>query len=354
MDWVLITSAVLLVAFGLLSIYSSSLGKESFGNFNKQLIFFGIGIFLMFSLSFFDWRALKDNPYFVLIIYSVLLLALIGLFSSLAPEIRGTKSWYKIGPVLFDPIEFMKIVIIVILAKYFSSRHIELYRMRHIILSGVYAFLPCLLIFFQPNLGSALALMVLWIGILLVSGISVRNFLILMLVFLIIFGLSWQFALKDYQKARITSFIYPIDPLGVNWSQNQSKIAIGSGGILGQGIGKGSQTQYGFLTEPQTDFIFAAIAEEFGLAGISVLFFLFSILVWKIIKIAIFCQNNFSRIFAAGVAILLISEIFINIGMNIGILPIIGIPLPFISYGGSSLIVLFAALGIIQNIKTNL
>jgi len=337
----------------LLSIYSSSLGKGDFLNFKKQIIFFGIGIFLMFLISFFDWRELRENPYLILILYSLCLLGLIGLFF-LAPEIRGVKSWYKLGPVSLDPIEFTKIILIILLAKYFSMRHIEMYRVRHILLSGAYIFLPAVLIFFQPDLGSVLILIALWVGVLIISGIKLRHFLILVLGGLLILILSWSFLLKDYQKERVLSFLTPgIDPLGVSWSQNQAKIAIGSGGIFGQGIGRGSQTQYGFLPEPQTDFIFGALAEEMGLIGVLVLLSLFSILIWRIIKIAILSQTNFPRLFAAGFSIVLISQIFIHIGMNIGMVPVIGIPLPLVSYGGSSLIATLIGLGILESIKNN-
>jgi len=351
LDWILIVVAILLVGIGFLSIYSSSLGKGDFLNFKKQVIFFGIGFFLMIILSFFDWRELREDPYLVLILYLICLFSLAGLFF-FAPEIRGVRSWYKVGPISIDPIEFTKIVLIILLAKYFSKRHIEMYQVRHIFLSGFYLLLPAILIFLQPDLGQVIILIAFWVGVLLISGIKLGHFLILILCFLLIFILSWNFLLKDYQKERILSFLIPFEPLGVSWSQNQAKIAIGSGGIFGQGIGKGSQTQYGFLPEPQTDFIFSAIAEEMGLIGVSVLLFLFSILLWRIIKIAIDSQSNFSRLFASGFSILLISQIFIHIGMNLGISPIIGIPLPLISYGGSSLIAIFIGLGILQSIKT--
>jgi len=228
-----------------------------------------------------------------------------------------------------------------------------MYKFRHILLSGFYVLLPAILIFFQPDSGSVLILIFLWVGILIISGIKFRHFLILILCGLLILILSWNFLLKDYQKERIISFFVPSDPLGISWSQNQAEIAIGSGGIFGQGFGKGSQTQYGFLPEPQNDFIFSAIAEEFGLIGVSVLLFLFLILIWRIIKIALFSQTNFPRLFATGLSILLISQVFIHIGMNLGILPIIGISLPLVSYGGSGLISLFAGLGILQSIKNN-
>ena len=354
LDWVLIITATLLVGMGFLSLYSSSLGKGDFSNFQKQIIFFGVGFFLMFLLSFFDWRALRDNPYLILILYFLSLVLLAGLYF-FAPIIRGVRSWYKIGELTIDPIEFTKIVLIILLAKYFSTRHVEMYQIRHILLSGFYFLIPSLLVFFQPDLGQVIILILLWLGILIISGISLKQLLILLFCFLLIFILAWHFVLKDYQKARILSFILPqlADPLAIGWSEQQAKIAIGSGGLFGQGIGRGSQTQYGFLPEPQTDFIFAALAEETGFLGVSLLLILFSILLWRILKIAFISQTNFSRLFAAGFAILLISQIFINIGMNIGILPIIGIPLPLISYGGSNLITTFIGFGLLQSIKTH-
>lgn len=359
LDWVLIVVTLLLVGIGLLSIYSSSLGKGDFLNFKKQLIFFGIGIFLMIFLSFFDWRTLREDPHLILILYFLCLASLVGLFF-FAPEIRGTKSWYKLGPVSIDPIEFTKIVLIILLAKYFSTRHIEMYRITNILISGLYVLIPSILVFLQPDLGSVLILISLWLGVLILSGIKIRHFLILVLVFLLIFIFSWKTLLKNYQKERILSFIWPqiSDPLKIGWNQGQAKIAVGSGGIFGQGIGRGSQTQLGFLPEPQTDFIFAAIAEETGLIGVSILLFLFLILLWRIFKIAMgggvaSSRSNFAYLFASGLSLLFIIQIFINIGMNIGILPIIGIPLPLISYGGSSLLATFIGLGILQSIKTH-
>jgi rod shape determining protein RodA len=347
LDWILTASAVFLVCFGLISIFSSS--KENFLNLKKQAIFFGIGFFLMILFSFFDWRWLKETR-LILFLYFFSIFLLIGLFP-FGAKVRGAKSWYKLGLVSFHPVEFTKIVLIILLAKYFSIRHIEMYRLRHILISGIYILFPSILIFLQPDLGSVLILIALWIGILIISGINLRQFFLLIFVFFLIFVFGWKFFLKEYQKERIISFFYPIEPLGISWSQIQSKIAIGSGGIFGQGIKKGSQTQLGFLPEPQTDFIFSAIAEETGLIGVFFLLILFSSLIWRIVKISILTETNFSRLFSAGFGILLLSEIFIHIGMNIGLLPIIGISLPFVSYGGSNLISNFLTLGILQNIK---
>jgi len=350
MDWMLIISVFLLAGIGLVSLYSSSLGSGDFSNFEKQVIFLIAGFFIMVVMSFLDWRVFRESPYFVLVLYCICLLGLIGLFF-FAPEIRGTRSWYKIGGISIDPIEFAKVVLLILLAKYFSMRHVEMYRIRHIILSGIYIFIPSILIFRQPNLGSVLILIALWMGILIISGIKLRHFLILALCLVLIFVLGWNFFLKDYQKERIMSFLDPIDPLGMSWNQNQAKIAIGSGGLLGQGFGKGSQTQYGFLPENQNDFIFSSISEEFGLVGVFILLLSFSLFMWRIMKISFSAENNFIRLFASGFIIIVISQIFINIGMNIGILPIIGISLPLVSYGGSGLLAIFIGLGVLQNIK---
>lgn len=352
-DWILVIAVFFLVLIGLLSIYSSSISRDNFSNFRKQIIFFVVGSLLMFLFSFLDWRIIRENSYFILFIYFFCILSLLGLFF-FAPEIRQVKSWYKLGPVSIDPAEFTKLVLIILFAKYFSKRHAEMYNVNHILISSFYLLLPSVLVFFQPNLGSVLILVFLWIGILIISGIKIRHFLILCLVGFLIFVLIWLFFLEDYQKQRVISFFRPkMEPIGIGWSQNQSKIAIGSGGLLGQGLFKGSQTQYGFLPEPQTDFIFSAISEELGFIGVIVLLSLFSLLIWRIIKIALSCESNFPKLFSSGLATILISQIFINIGMNLGLLPIIGVSLPLVSYGGSGLISTFIALGILQSIKTH-
>ena len=350
LDWSIVISAVLLVCFGLTAIYSTCLAKGNFLNLEKQIIFFVVGFLLMILISFFDYRTLRNNSYFILILYFICLVLLAGLHF-FAPEIRGTRGWYKIWILSLDPVEPTKIVLVILLAKYFSMRHVEMYKFRHIIFSGLYVFFPALLIFIKPDLGGVMILVLVWLGALLISGIKIKHFLILLICFILATGLCWQFLLKDYQRDRIISFIFPYDPLGSSWSQNQAKITIGSGRLLGQGIGQGTQVQYGFLPEPHTDFIFSVIAEEWGLAGVLALFLLYTNLVWRTLKIAINSQSNFPRLFASGFAIILIVQFFINIGMNLSLLPVVGIYLPFISYGGSGLIGNFVSLGILQSIK---
>ena len=226
-----------------------------------------------------------------------------------------------------------------------------MYKFRNIVFSGLYVFFPVLLVFIKPDIGGTMVLLLVWLGILLVSGIKTKHFLILSLCFILVAGFSWNFLLKDYQKERITSFLLPYDYLGASWSQNQTKISIGSGQILGQGLAQGSQVQYGFLPEPHTDFVFSVIAEEWGMVGTLFLFITYGFLVWRVLKIAIKSQFNFPRLFATGFAIILTAQFFINIGMNLSLLPVVGIYLPFISYGGSGLIGNFVSLGILQSIK---
>lgn len=350
-DWALILPAFFLTLLGLISIYSSSISKGNFFAFKKQLIFLAVSICLVVILAFFDLRFLRTNSYLVLSLYFLSLLLLAGLWF-FGSEIRGIKGWYKLGPFSFDPVPLSALILIVVLSKYFSTRHVEIQRFQPILSSGLYALFPVVLIFLQPDLGSALSLIIVWLGIVIFSGIKLRHLLILALIFLLLFALGWKFWLRDYQKQRILSFLNPqIDKKGISWSVNQSKIAIGSGGVLGKGIGKGTQTQYGFLPEPKTDFIFSAIAEETGFLGAFLLFACLLFLFWRLVKIAFLAQSNFIRLFASGFAFLILSQGFINIGMCLGLLPVIGIPLPFVSYGGSQLLFFYVGLGVLMNLE---
>lgn len=350
-DWIMIGSAGALVLIGLFSLASSSLASGDLSNLWKQVFFLLLGGVVLFGVSFLDWRNIKNDPHFILFLYVLSILLLLGLFL-FAPEIRGVQRWYKIGPFSLDPVEVVKIMLLFLLAKYFSGRHAELYKIRHILISSVYVLIPSIIVFFQPDLGAVLLLLVLWAGILLISGIQLKHFVALGLAGLFVFGAGWSFFLHDYQKERLTDFIAAEqDPLGGGWQQTQSKIAIGSGGLWGQGFGQGSQTQLGYLPEHQTDFIFASVAEEFGFVTISLVLFLFALLIWRITRVALEVRSNFCRLFAGGVAILLFTQIFVNVGMNLGFLPVIGLPLPLVSYGGANVLSTFLYLGILQSIR---
>lgn len=349
LDFLLMFSAVGLSLIGLIAIYSACISSGDFSDAWRQVIFVLLSVLTMVVVSFSDNRNIRENSAMILTLYFFSVVLLIGIFF-FAPEIRGIRSWYMIGPISFSPIELTKIALIILLAKYFSRRHVEMYKVKHIFLSGAYILLPAVLIFFQPEFGSVMVLGAIWVGVLIVSGIKVKNFILLCLLGIVSFVLMWSFLLQDYQKTRIISYVNPQeDPLGAGWNRNQALIAIGSGGIVGKGIGNGSQVQNGFLPEPKTDFIFSVIAEEMGLVGIATILSLFTILFWRILRAALNARSNFTRLFATGLSIGIFFQMAINIGMNLGLLPVIGIPLPLVSYGGSNLVFTFIALGMLQN-----
>lgn len=345
-DWFLILSVVPLLAIGLLIMKSFGSSPDYF--FSRQIIWILFSFFLFIVFSRVDWRVLR-NSLLIISIYLAGILSLVFLFFFGS---EGIASWFQIGGFSVQPSEFVKIIIILTLAQYLSHRHIEISHLKHIIVSGIYVLVPMALIFLQPDLGSAIVLGFIWLGIILSSEISKKHLLMLFLAFALVAGASWSFLLAPYQKNRISSFINPyIDPRGQGYQGLQSMVAVGSGGLAGKGIGRGEQTRLEFLPEYQTDFIFAAVAEEFGLIGVSFVLLLFLIIIWQILILARSGESNFERFFALGFAFFLIGHITIHIGSNIGLFPITGVPLPFLSYGGSHLISLFIGLGIIQGMK---
>ncbi|HOK94435.1 MAG TPA: FtsW/RodA/SpoVE family cell cycle protein [Candidatus Pacearchaeota archaeon] len=360
-DWAFLSFAVLLSVLGLIVIYSLGLPSGNFSNFQKQLIFLIIGIFFAIGLSFVDIKALRESSLFVLTLYFLSLVFLVGVFF-LGKNIRGSKSWYVLGPFTLEPVEFVKIIFIIFFAKYFSQRHVEMYQKRHIVLSFIYAFLPTALVFLQPDFGSAIILLLIWLLMMLVSGIKRKHLLIIIGVAIICFIVAWNFVFTAEQKDRFTTFLEPyinpqgkyLDPQGTGYHIQQSIIAIGSGGLLGKGFFESyTQAKLGFLPEAHTDFIFSTFAEMFGIVGILILFLLFALFFWRGSVMAVEANNNFSRLLISGFLILVGVETFINIGMNIGLLPISGLPLPFLSYGGSSLISLFIGIGLIESIRVH-
>lgn len=349
LDWFLVVVVLLLSGVGLLTIYGIG-SAESLNFFKKQIYFLAFGFFSMLGLSFFDYRVFKNRSSVLIILYLFSLLSLI--FVLFSQEIKGASSWFRLGPINFGPIEFTKIVILLFLAKYFSLRHIEMYNIRHLIVSGFYVGLPVLIIIFQPDLGSGLVLISIWLGLIIVAGIKMRHLIVLILIMSLLFTVSWFGFLKEYQKQRLLTFLNPQkDPYGRGYHSAQSLIAIGSGGLLGQGLDSSSQAGLRFLPEQHTDFVFATLAEQRGLVGVFLLLVLFALLFWRIAKITLASSNNFSRLFATGLAIMLFTQVVINIGMNMAVLPITGLTLPLVSYGGSSLVSIFLSLGILQSIK---
>ncbi len=345
-DWVLVGSVIPLLLVGLVTM-SSFVGKNYF--FERQLMWIAVAFVVMFAGSFIDWRFLRQSKV-VSIVYVVGVLILSLLF--FVDKIKGAQSWISFGTVSFEPANLMGLSLILVLAKYFSRRHIEIANIRHIIFSGLYAFLPFVLILIQPNFGSAIIIFLIWLGMISVSGVSKKHLLAIFALIIIFFLISWLFVFKPYQKARIITFIHPLtDVQGAGYNALQSQIAVGSGQILGKGVGYGTQSRFSFLPEYQTDFIFAAFAEEWGLGGVALVFLMYSLLIWRIMANATVGATNFETLFGVGVAILLMSYFVIHVGMNIGLLPVTGLPLPFMSYGGSHLLTEFIALGILLGMR---
>lgn len=346
-DYILIGSLLPLVGWSLFTLKGTESADDYF--FYRQIIWISIGFCLMAVISFINWRVFAGSGV-LLGIYAVVLGMLI-LLLVVGARIKGAASWFSFQIASFQPAEMAKLIVILVLAKYFSRRHIDIARPRHIIISGLYVAVPVGLILLQPDLGSAIIIIALWIGIIMAAGIRLRHFMLLFLMGIVVSASAWFFFLEPYQQQRILTFLNPgADPRGAGYNAEQSMIAVGSGQLIGKGAGYGSQSRLHFLPEAHTDFIFAAFVEEWGFVGLSLLFLFLGIFVRRILFIGALSPANFTKLFAIGYSLLIMVQVTIHTGMNMGVLPVTGITFPFMSYGGSSLMVLFVALGILQNI----
>ncbi len=352
-DWVLLFSVLLVSAAGLVTMNSFMPADQAgvAGHFfSRQLLWLGVSVGVFFLSSAFDWSFLKNTRIIVLLfVVSAGLLSFLFIFGSV---FKGAQSWYSLGSFAFQPVDPIKLVVILILAKYFSRRHIEIADIRHIFVSGFYVFVIFLLVFLQPDFGSAIIIFLLWLGMVLVSGISKKHLLAVFLICVLVFGVFWLFIFRPYQKDRLINFIHPLTDIhGSGYNAYQSTVAVGSGQFFGKGIGYGTQSRLQFLPEYQTDFIFAAFAEEWGFAGAVLLFLLYGIILWRMLRIAFRGGGNFEILFGIGLAILFLVHMTIHVGMNIGLLPVTGNTLPFMSYGGSHLLTEFFGLGVLVGMK---
>ena len=346
-DWILFVSVILIACAGLVTM-NSFVGQSKF--FGKQLIWLSISTCVFFIASGIDWRFLKDTK--IVVILFGLSVGVLSLLFVLGSVFKGAQSWFDFGKFSFQPADPIKLVVILILAKYFSRRHIEIAHIRHILVSGFYVFVIFLLIFLQPDFGSAIIIFFLWLGMVLVSGISKKHLLLVFFIGALTFGGLWMFVFKPYQKDRIKIFLNPLtDVRGTGYNAYQSTIAVGSGQFFGKGIGYGTQSKLQFLPEYQTDFIFAAFAEEWGFAGVILLFILYGIIFWRILRISSHGGTNFEILFGLGLAILFFIHLAVHVGMNISLLPVTGNTIPFMSYGGSHLLTEFFGLGILMGMK---
>jgi rod shape determining protein RodA len=337
----LIIPVLFILIAGLLTM-SSFQGHDSY--FWKQGIWILVALSVFGVAALFEYRFLKQTR--VVVSIYALLLGVLSLLFVLGHISKGAQSWFNFGGLSFQPADLMKLGLIIVLAKYFSRRHVEIANIRHIIISGIYAFIPFALVALQPDFGSAMVLFAIWFGMVLVSGISKKHLFAVFAILIVTFSLAWKLVFKPYQKARIMNFIYPLQDIrGTGYNAYQSTIAVGSGGLYGKGIGYGTQSRLNFLPEYKTDFIFAAYAEEWGFIGAILLLLFFFIIIYKLATYALVADSTFEALFTYGVLIWFLTHIVINIGMNIGIMPVTGIPLPLMSYGGSHLMAEALALG---------
>ena len=348
-DWLMFLAVILLVCVGLVMIYSS-ISTELILNIDKikiQLLALIIGLILLFAMAFFDYRLFKNYAY-ALYGIQLVLLVLVLIFGI---EVRGTRGWFSFAGFQFQPAELAKFVLLIVLAKYFSSQTGKPSRFQFVVVPGILTLIPVALIMLQPDFGSAAILVLLWIGMLLLFGIKKKYSIILAGGAAILGWISWYWILRGYHRERILTFLYPgKDPLGSGYNIIQSKTAIGSGGIFGKGLGYGTQSQLNFLPDQHTDFIFAILAEELGLIGAVVLLALLTFLLIRMIKVARMTRDTFGVMLAVGVIFIFLGQSFLNIGMNIGVIPVTGVPLPLVSYGGSSLLIGLMMIGLLESI----
>lgn len=346
-DWLLLSAIIPIILGGLFTMSSFS---DTNIFFNRQLIWIAISLLVFFFLSTIDFKFLRKTG----IIFGIYVatVAILLLLYVLGATVKGAQGWFSFGAFSIQPSEFAKLALILLLAKYFSRRHIEIKNLRHIVVSGVYAGIIFVLVALQPDFGSALIIFCIWFGMVLVSGISKKHVLLVFTLVTLVVGLLWNFVFYEYQKQRIMTFIHPLQDIrGTGYNAYQSTITVGSGQVLGKGLGYGTQSRLKFLPEYQTDFIFAAYAEEWGFVGVLLLFFLYMFVLWRILKTAINGATNFEILFGVGIMIMFVAHLLVHIGMNVGIMPVTGITIPFMSYGGSHLLVSFIALGILQSMR---
>lgn len=353
-DILLLLSALGLVALGTLLIYSGSLtrfGEPSASDLShpvvRQVIFACIGLGLTLAFARMDYRLLGTLGF-------GLYLAAVGmlLFVDVAgADAHGSRRWLVIGGVQVQPSELAKLIVVIMLAKFLSDRQDSIGTLRTFLGSLAIVALPMAMVFAQPDLGSSVVFAAIWFGMIMVAGADWRHIAGLIVAALIAVPFALLALVTDYQRERIELWLDPAsDPLGAGFQSLQARIGIGSGGLYGKGLTEGTQTQLEYLRTGTTDYIFSILGEELGFIGAIILFGLFVIFLWRGIRAAELSRDVFGRLIATGIVTFVFLQTFINVGVNVGLLPVTGIPLPFVSQGGSSLITLFIALGILESI----
>ncbi len=343
-DWILLGAVILLIVYGIAMISSATRGTQDLADYwRRQALFAGSGLIILLVVAAFDYRFYENlhRPLYILTIVLLIVVFVVGGIT------QGVQRW--IGARAIQPSELAKIVVIIGLAKLLADRDGEMGQLRHVLLSLGYILIPVILIYLQPDLSTALMLGLIWLAMVLMAGVRVLHLGVLALAGVVASPVVWL-TLQDYMRQRILLFIDPQANPDAYYNVQQALISIGSGGWLGKGFGNGTQSQLHFLRVRHTDFIFSVIGEELGLLGAIVLFALFTILLWRILRVAAIAQDPFGRLICVGVAIIIFLQTAVNIGVNLGVLPVTGLPLPFVSYGGSSLWTFLISLGLVESV----
>jgi rod shape determining protein RodA len=354
-DYLLVASALGLVSFGLVLIYSGSVQDYQGATISlanpvaKQALFCIIGMSSLLIVSKLDYHYLTHYAWilYALGIFSLIAILVIGQTS------YGSTRWFDVGPIQVQPSEFAKLATILALARFFSEHGGDARELRSLVISLAIVAPVALLVFVEPDLGTAIVFAAIWLGVVLVAGVSRSHLLVLGAICVAVLPFVWTFAVADYQIERISVLIDPYEDqggLGAGYNNIQSEVAVGSGQLFGKGLTHGEQTQYGYLKVPTKDFIFSVLGEELGFVGALGLFGLFILLLMRGIRVAQIAGDTAGQLVAVGIVVLILMQAFINIAVNLSIFPVTGIPLPFVSQGGSSLLSLFIALGILQSI----
>lgn len=350
-DWILLLLTLILTSCGVLTVFSATQGGMGWSMsslYVKQIIWVCIGLGVIVAVVLVDYRTIYRYVYFL---YALMILSLVGVELA-GKTISGSQRWLSLGFFSFQPSELAKLTVILTLARFFQeSKRSTLYRLRDLWVPTLLVLVPIGLIMRQPDLGTALVLLLIFSVIILVVGLEPRSLVILLVVGLIALPLGW-FSLKDYQRGRMMTLFNPeADLLGAGYQSLQSKIAIGSGGLWGKGLFASTQSRLNFLPEKHTDFIFAVFAEEMGFVGVVVLLSLYLALLFRACDLAGKARDKLASLIATGITSMLAFYILFNIGMTVGLVPVVGIPLPLMSYGGSALLTTMVGIGLLLNIR---
>jgi rod shape determining protein RodA len=348
LDWVMLGAVLLLAALGIATIFSATHETGHADLYLKQLYAIGLGLLALVLALAVDYRRLADRaPLFYAAALGVLAYLLL-----LGPRIAGTQRWLMLGGLQVQPAELVKIAAALLAAKVLGESRKESLGLADVAAPGAALGLLALLIAAQPDLGTAFCIVPLFLTTAFLAGLRMRAAITLLAVLALVGGLGWRYALKDYQKSRIYSFLDPsLDPKGVGYQKIQSQIAVGSGGLLGKGYLKGSQSQLGYLPARHTDFAFSVLAEEQGFLGVALALGLYLLVLWRALETAQLARDRVGAFLAAGLAAVLAFQVVYNVAMVAGLVPVKGLPLPLMSYGGSSIVSTLLAVGLILNVR---